>query len=370
MKIKYPILLLLVFLTRACLAQLNPKETAIIETFKATLAKSVEVDNVHGSISFAVIKGDKIIYNSAVGYASHDRDTPADTSNIYRIGSITKVFTAVLMMQMVEEGKLKLDDPVENSLPEIKTLKGYADLGSKITFRQLASHTAGLKREPDMANANSGPLNQWEQKLLECIPQTGFIGKPGGQYLYSNMGFAMLGLALQRITGVPYIQMVQDRILTPLHMDDTFFTLPGSKRNRLAEGIENSNGKVNTKLPVSELKGRGYRVPNGGIFSTPTDLAKLAFALQGKQALLKPGSIKEMKKVPEGGRFYGLGFMLVQKHDLHIFGHDGSVPGYTSGMLIDQDTGYAVILMRNYNKGETLMVGTPTILLEELKMAM
>lgn len=370
MKIKYPALLFpLLISCQFCFAQITPKVAAVIDDFGKRINKNLSDDNIHGSISVAIVKGDQIIWSGAFGYAAKDKEVPANTGNIYRIGSITKVFTATLLMQLVAEGKVKLDDPVENYLPEIKNLKGYADAGSKITFRQLASHTAGLKREPDLSGASVGPLVKWEEKLLTCIPKTSFIGKPGGQFLYSNMGFAMLGLALQRITGVPYMQMVQQRILTPLHMADTFFALPDDKLDRLAEGMENSNGKINTKLPVNDLQGRGYRVPNGGLFSTPTDLSKFALSLMGKPALLSEKSRKEMQQIPAGGDNYSLGLMLIKKRGLNIIGHDGSVAGYTANMAIEQDSGYAVILMRNYNKGETAIVGSVNILLEELKKA-
>lgn len=369
MKFKYPTpLLLLLLCTQISFAQLDPKLAPVIAAFGKRINDDLTKDNIHGSISVAIIKKDKVIWAGAFGYAAKDRDINADTANIYRIGSITKMFTAVLMMQLVEEGKIKLDDPVENALPEIKNLSGYAEAG-KLTYRQLASHTAGLKREPDMSGASTGPLEQWEDKLLKCIPRTGFVGKPGQQYLYSNMGFAMLGLALSRVTGVPYMQMVQERILNPLHMTDTFFALPDDKRGRLAEGMENSDGKINVKLPVQELKGRGYRVPNGGIYSTPKDLAKFALALMGKATLLKPKSLREMQEIPDSGKTYGLGVMTFKKRDLNIIGHDGSVPGYTADLAIEQNSGYAVILMRNYNKGETNMYNAPIVLLEELKNA-
>lgn len=268
-------LLPLFIFTLSCqvsLGQINNKIAPIITKLGNELRADINNDNLHGSISAVILKGNHVIWAGAFGSANRDRNIAADTNTIYRVGSITKTVTATLMMMLVEEGKIKLDDPVENYLPEIRNLNGYADAG-KITFRQLASHTAGLKREPDMPGASVGPDSLWENKVLSCIPHTFFNGKPGQAYLYSNIGYAILGLALSRASGVSYLQMVQERILTPLHMKDTFFELPENKRARLAEGMENSEGEVNTKLPLREVEGRGYRVPNGGIFSTPRDLA-------------------------------------------------------------------------------------------------
>ena len=315
MKPKYLPLIFFAFLLASCqhcFGQFNLKQSDIIEQFGKQLNADLERDNLHGSMSVAIVKNDRIIWSAAFGYASREKDIPADTGSIYRIGSITKTFTATLLMQLVEEGKLKLDDPVENYLPEIKNLNGYAAAG-KITFRQLASHTSGLKREPDMKGADVGPLDQWEQKVISCIPSTSFNSKPGEQFLYSNIGYALLGLAISRATGIPYMEMVQERILAPLHMNDTFFVITDDKLPRLAEGISNnSRGMINTKLPLREIAGRGYRVPNGGIFSTPRDLSKFVMSLTGNPALLKAKSRKEMQSIPDGGKNYGLGLMIIK----------------------------------------------------------
>lgn len=368
MKIKHLVLLASILFCQLSFGQLTPKTSAVISLIGSQISSDLQKDNLHGSISVAILKKDQVIWAGAFGYAKMEQDVRADTNNIYRIGSITKVFTATLLMQLVEEGKIKLDDPVENYLPEIKNLNGYNKY-SKVTFRQLASHTAGLKREPDLHGADVGPLDQWEQKVLACIPKTSYNSKPGEQFLYSNIGFAMLGLAISRATGVPYMQMVQQRILDPLHMNDTYFALPEDKLPRLAEGMSNGNGEVNVDLPVRELKGRGYRVPNGGIYSTPRDLAKFAMSLIGKPDLLTPKSRKQMQEVPPGGEKYGLGLMLYKSADLDVIGHNGSVPGYTSEMAIDQSSGYAVILMRNYNIGGTNLTTIAHLFLKALKQA-
>ena len=369
MKIKYqPVLCLSVFFVCCQLSfgQMSSKMAATISQFEKVLSTGIENDNLHGSVSAAILKDNQVIWAGAFGYANTETDKMADTGTIYRIGSITKTFTATILMQLVEEGKLKLDDAVETYLPEIKNIQGYAGSG-KITFRQLASHTSGLKREPDMAGADVGPLEQWEDKLLACIPNTSFNSRPGREFLYSNIGYALLGLALSRAAGVPYIGMVQQRILTPLHMEDTFFTLPDDKRNRLAEGIDNNNEAINMKLPLREIAGRGYRVPNGGLYSTPGDLAKFVMAMMGKPPLLTAKSRMRMQDIPDGGRNYGLGLMIVTNQQLNVIGHNGSVPGYTSQFAIEQDSHYAVILMRNTNKGSISLETVSLNLLKQLK---
>jgi CubicO group peptidase (beta-lactamase class C family) len=369
MHIKYLTLLIisaLIVPCPFCFGQLSPKESKVIAGFGKDLASDIKRDNLHGSISAVVIKKGQVVWAAAFGYSSTDKDTPADTGTIYRIASITKVFTATVLMQLVEEGKVRLDDPVENYVPEVKSLQGYSG-STKITLRELASHTSGLNREPDLSGASLGPTDQWENKLLSSIPHTSFNSPPGEQFLYSNMGYALLGLALERASGVPYIQLVQQRIFVPLHMDNTFFSVPDDKRSKLAQGMENKkDGRVNTQYPLQQVEGMGYRVPNGGIWSTPSDLAKFEIALTGGYSLLKSGSLQQMLIIPPGGKNYGLGIMMMHNRELDMIGHNGSDPGYTSQLAIEPNSGDAVILMRNYNVGETDLEEAARELLERL----
>ena len=301
----------------------------------------------------------KVIWVGAFGYATRDKDIAADTSTIYRIGSITKTFTATILMQLVEERKVKLDDPVEKYVPEIKSLKGYSDK-TIITLRQLASHTSGLNREPDMPGSSLGPVDQWESKLLSSIPYTSFNSSPGTRYKYSNIGYALLGLTLERASGIPYIQLVQQRIFTPLHMDNTFFLIPENKMAGLAEGIVNFKKNLRDKINKSpSLQGvldstlGGYTIPCGGIYSTPPDLAKFIIGLMGKTPLLEPESLREMQVSAPGSRNYGLGLMFARYGKLEFIGHGGTVPGYNAQFSIEHHSVYAVILLRNYNRGKT-----------------
>jgi CubicO group peptidase (beta-lactamase class C family) len=354
-----------------CSGQESSRDSSLITAFGERLSNDVEKDNVHGSISAAIIKNGKVIWKGAFGYVTRDKDIAADTNTIYRIGSITKTFTAVILMQLVEERKIKLDDPVEKYLPEIKSLKGYSDK-TIITLHQLASHTAGLEREPEMPGAVLGPVDQWESKLLSCIPYTSFNTSPGTGYHYSNIGYALLGLTLERAMGIPYIEMVQQRIFIPLHMDNTFFSVPENKMAELAEGIINFNDNLKDQINESvSLRGvldstlSGYTIPCGGIYSSAPDLAKFVMALMGKAPLLKPESLQEMQVVPPGGRYYGLGLILGRYKKLDFKGHGGLVPGYIAQFSIEKNNVYAAVLLRNYNRGKTnLVVGSRKLLYE------
>lgn len=371
MKIKYLILFFgfLAGFGQCGLAQPSAKAMHLIDQFANQLKTDVATDNIRGSISAAVVKNNRIIWSAAFGYADRDKNIMADTNTIYRIGSITKIFTATLLMLLVEDKKIKLDDPVETYLPEVKNLKGYSG-NTRITIRQLASHTSGLNREPDGPIEDTGPLDQWENILLTTIPKTSFNSKPGEGYLYSNVGYAILGLALSRAAGMPYMQLIQQRILTPLHMDQTFFALTDDRLPHLAQGLDNKvEGRINTSTPLRERPGMGFRIPDGSLFSTPRDLSKLAMAITGKLPLLTAKSRRQMQEVPGGGKNYAIGLMIVNSKILDAIAHDGSVPGYTSQLVMEQSSGYDVILMRNYNMGSTDLVKASLNLVKELKEA-
>ena len=236
----------------------------------------------------------------------------------------------------------------------------------KFILRQLASHTSGLKRWSEMKGANSGPVDRWSKKTISSLAHTQLESKPGKQFLYSDVAFCILGLALERAVGQPYMKMIKDRIIDPLHMNHTFFTPDKASLPNVAQGLYNRDGVVNTQIPLSQLGGLGYGVPNGGLFSTPTDLAKFISTFVVKSGLLTKASIRKMQQPPRAVTDYGLGMGVDPRHHVNIIGHSGLIPGYASQFLINNSSKYAVVLMRNYDVGSTNLVETAAKLLHDI----
>ncbi|HEX6889593.1 MAG TPA: serine hydrolase domain-containing protein [Chryseolinea sp.] len=340
----------------------------IIGEFESELRMDLGKDSIDGSISAAIVSGDNIIWSTALGYADRVNKVPADTSTIYRAGSISKSFTAFLMMRLVEKGTIKLTDPVDLYLPEIRKLRGYSD-STRITFLQLASHTSGLCREPQLEDADVGRIDDWEEKLIASIPTCYFIGRPGSRYEYSNIGFGILGLALSRATGKPFMQLMQNEVFVPLKMRRSFYVIPESLTAKLALGMEGGPTEViDTESPKAEHLGRGYKVPNGGIYTTPNDLARFMICNLGYKSILTKESLELMQteKGPLPNK-YGLGFMIFQNDQLYVVGHNGKVLGYTSQFAFEKESEYGVILMRNYAWGATDLDKASFILLSKLR---
>jgi len=348
----------------------NNSVQSIINEFENQLIKDIRDDNINGSISATIVKNKEIIWSKAFGLSNIYNKTLADTNTIYRAGSISKSFTAFLMMQLLQEGVIELNDPVEKYLPEIRNLKGYSN-STKITFLQLASHTAGLVKEPDLENAASGSIKDWESKILLSIPKTSFRSKPGTHYSYSNIGFGILGLALSRAAKTSYIELVKNKIFKPLSMNNSFFIVPTDKLSNLAKGISGGPiGDIDMKTPEKEHDGRGYKVPNGGIYSTPNDLAKFMIVNMGYSEILSKNNLVTMQTRQTPGEKwsenYGLGFLLYKDSTISLIGHRGVVAGYTTNFIFENGSKYGVILMRNYNRGNTALYLRSIALIRQL----
>jgi CubicO group peptidase (beta-lactamase class C family) len=361
-------LVLLIFFGLSCHlapAQLSAKEARIVASLQRELTGDLQKDSLHTSVSAAVVDKGRLVWANAFGFTGPDRAVPADTGTIYKVASITKMFTVTLLMQLVEEGKVRLNDPAERYVPEVSTIPGYGK-GMKFTLQELASHTAGLDREPEgVTGASFGSVDQWEDKLLAVLPYASVNSTPGMEFKYSNVGFAILGLALERAAGEPFVRLIQERIFTPLHMDNSFFVVPPEKRDQLAPGVDTRNGRINTRTALRQEDGEGYRVPSGGIWSTPIDLAHFEIALM-HGVLIKEESLRIMVRPSNASRNYGMAMMIMRDKYLTMIGHNGLDPGYTSQLSIDPYTGNAVILLRNTRPGITDLVSATRDVLSRL----
>jgi len=360
-------------LVAAPLTAQSPWEEAL-SAFGDQLAADVAADDVGGIVAGVMVDGD-LVWAHAFGWADRDRQVPMSTSSVSRTGSISKSFTAVLMMRLVDEGIIGLDEPVRRYLPAVD---GFADRrphAEPVTFRHLASHTAGLIREPSWPGSVVGPIELWEKRILESIPLTAYDSVPGARYQYSNIGFGTLGLALSRAAGVPFIDLVQREIFAPLGMTGSSFVVVGQELEpRLAAGyVRRRDGSIDAEQPALEHAGRGYKVPNGGVYSTVADLGRFLGAMSGVPGLriLSEEGRLEMLEVqtpedPHAG--YGLGFAIRSDEDgRKIASHGGSVAGYNAHMAVDPDTRIGVILLRNYGGGATNLGRVAQGLVAELR---
>lgn len=296
-------------------------------------------------MTVGVILGDEV---TSLGLGSLTMMTPQvpDEWTVYEIGSITKVFTGLLLADSVQRGEVTLDNLVVDMLPPTADHE-QADKQA-ITLLDLATHTSGLPRLPnnlDVKGNLDNPYSAYDQKLLfEFVKEHGMTRKQDAGYAYSNLGAGLLGTALALKIGVPYEQAVKDRICMPMEMTDTSVVLSASQTSRLAPGHDNGLDQV-ANWDLKALAGAG------AIRSTVSDLLKFV------RANLEPQSVPSMTaaiqrshqprhETGDGGQI-ALGW--------HIRGdtlwHNGQTGGYHSYLGIDKDRQMAVVILANTATG-------------------
>lgn len=336
---------------------LTSSSKRLVSEFSSQIENDIIDDNINGSVSFIIIKGDSSIENKTFGLSTSNDGILADSNTIYRIGSITKSLTGFLLVKLHQDKILNLDDPIEKHLPEIKTLIDY-DNYSPITYRQLASHTAGLHRESRYREANFGTVHEWQQVVLKAIPETSFRFSPNERFGYSNIGYAILGLAMSKAANKSYMELIDQNILQPLEMINTYFAIPENKKLNLANGMAGGpTAELDYELPLREHEGRGYRIPNGGLYSTPNDLAKFMKACMGYSNILDKENVVFLQTSQTPSQRlrsnYSFGFDIYADQGINTVGHGGSTPGYSAHFEYEKESQYGVIIMRNYNFGNT-----------------
>ena len=334
-------------------SRIDPRMGAALREVETTLAADFAKDGV-GGLSIGVVSGKQLVWSRHYGYADPDAKRAPDNETAYRIGSITKQFTALALLQLVEQGRMRLTDPLEKYVPEARSVKAPPAGTPPITLLQVATMHAGLAREPGCANHSVGPVAVWAKIVVDCLPQTSYVNEPGTTYLYSNIGYASLGLAIERAGGASFIAQVTDGILKPLGMTRSAFDATPAVRANLAHGhVRSANGTGNRTAPDRELEGRGYRVPNGAMFSTINDLARfVAWELgEGPAGILK----KETQDANYARAFfsnaamtsgYGVGFQISRRDDVVMLGHGGSTAGYHAAALVHRASKLGVIVLR------------------------
>lgn len=313
-------------------------------------------DKAIPSISYVLADRDEVL---AAGHAtSPGQSLRIDGRTLFRIGSLTKMFTAIGIMQLAEQGLVDIDAAISRYIPGFSPRNPFRageELSSNpdITLRKLMSHTAGMVREAEAGHYldDTDPslaitVDGLKSSVLKADPQAGIMH-------YSNAGIAVAGAVIESVGGIAYTDYVKSNILQPLGMDDTHFSLSPDVRDRLAPAsMWTIAGDM--PAPVFDLGG----VPAGNIYSTVSDMAKFAtcllrggFTTDG-HPLVSPGSLETMWK-PVGRRpagytgslaGYGLGFGIGNVDGWKSIGHGGAVYGYATQLLVLPHAGLAALV--------------------------
>ena len=328
-----------------------PEIRAAIALVEAKLAYEQRDRKIPG-LSAGIVYDQELIWQHGYGFGNVEQQIPADARTVYRVASITKLFTSTMLMILRDAGKVSLDDPIEKYLPEFKIKSRFADARPP-TFRQMAAHATGLPREGVHDNWLGDGMPSIEE-LLASLAVSEMLLPTMVEPKYSNLGISIMGHALSKIAGQDYDAFVQERILQPLGMTDC-----GFERDQYGEdhyGVGYRKGKDGAMIPVPDFAEDGWR-PAGGLYATVADIAKF-IALQFRDApadggaqILGSSTIREMQQpvamAPDFSNGYGIGWGVKLIAGEKVVGHGGSLPGFTTNITLAPALKLAMITFTN-----------------------
>lgn len=288
----------------------------------------------------------------AYGHLEKGDSRPLDGNTIFEIGSMSKVFTSLLLSQMVQRGEMALNDPVAKYLPA--TVKVPQRDGKQITLVALATHTSGLERMPTNftpENENNPFVDYSAEQLYQFLSGYTLTRDPGSKYEYSNLGAGLLGFVVSRRAGKRYEELVRKRICDPLEMNSTAITLTPEMKRRLAVGHQ-----VVNLDSVDNWDFGAPLAPAGAIRSTTNDLFKFLAANLGYTKTPLAGAMKAMLSVrlPTGvpNLEIALGWHIYTADGKEVIWHNGATGGYRSFFGFDSKSRIGVVALSNTRSPE------------------
>ncbi len=322
---------------------------------------------------YGVVLDGKLICSGSFGYANLGQQIAANTKSLFRIASMSKSFTALAILQLRDAEKLNLDDPVSKYLPEMKKLRYLTTDAPEITIRHLMTHGSGFPEDNpwgDRQLANS------DEELMQLIEEgVSFSNVPGVAYEYSNLGFALLGQIVQKVSGMEFQEYTTENIFKPLGMNATVWEYEKAPEENLALGYD----WIDESYVNIPLEHHGSFGAMGGLITSIEDFANyIALHLSAwpprrdeDTSPLKRSSLREMHhpwrfralmanyRYPNGRECpsvsayaYGLRWMRDCDGKVYI-GHSGGLPGFGSNWTMMPDYGLAVVSFDNRTYGET-----------------
>jgi CubicO group peptidase (beta-lactamase class C family) len=321
----------------------------IPQQLDALVAAYAKAGQFNGTV--LVAQHGKVIFTKGYGLANREWNQPNAADTKFRIGSLTKQFTAMLVMQLVEKGRLRLDGPVSDYLPNYPKPNG-----DKITLHHLLSHTSGIPNFTASAAHEAA-------SLLPTTPQAAVRGfsalplefEPGSTYRYSNSGYILLGAIIEQVTNKPYAQVLAENILQPLHMQDTGYDLPGTVLPKRAAGYEKTaTGVVNTAY--LDMTGP-YAA--GSMYSTVGDLYKWDQALYTTQLLSETGKAQMFQPFKNDHAYgWNTARFLMGADSVAVLRHGGVINGFRAFLLRVPKDHHLVVALDNETNNYTPKIST------------
>jgi serine beta-lactamase-like protein LACTB len=332
-------ILLLIFLLLTCFS--IPIQSQTIQQKLEKYLIEYQNNKDVASISAGVLKKGKVIWLGSSGYADVSHHVPATPKTIYRIASISKVITAVAVMQLVEQKKVNLDADA------LKYIPYFPKKNWKFTVRQILQHTAGL-RDYKSGEFNSAVHYSSTEEAVNVLSKDPLVYKPGTKFLYSTLGYNLLAAVIESASGMKFTDYLKKYIFQPADMRSTLAEYQSEIILNKAQGYNKNNYRALQNAPLSDVS---IKIAGGGLISTPEDLLRFSNCLlEGK--LIKRSTLDSMlvpTKLPDGRIVEsGLGFELkTDKNGKQFFGHYGHGTGFMTLLAIYPKDSVAVVDLIN-----------------------
>jgi CubicO group peptidase (beta-lactamase class C family)/D-alanyl-D-alanine dipeptidase len=318
----------------------RPVTTALTQTIQHEMT-----DKQLPAVAIALVDNQKIVWAEGFGYQDADHKILATADTLFRVGSVSKLFTDIGVMKLVEAGQLDLDAPIGKYLRDFKPNNPF---GQPITLRELMSHRSGLVREPPVGHyfdASEPSLKD----TVQSLNQTTLVYAPGSHTKYSNAAVATVGYTLEVVSGDPYAKYLSHAVLEPLGMNHSAFELKPELMNNLAAASMWSYDGLNFTAPTFQL-GEG---PAGCMYSTVKDLGRFLSVLfaggrSGETQVIQNRTLDEMWTPQFTGnapRSFGLGFQLGNIEGHRTIGHGGAIYGFATQVIGLPDDKLGVIVI-------------------------
>lgn len=335
-------LLIIAFLFFSCEPQ--PNYRLAIDKLVNLIEWELEDKELNG-ISIVLVDDQNIVWSAGFGYANREKKISARKNTIYRVASVSKLFTSIAVMQLAEQGEVDIDNPVSQYLSDSEL---GSKIGNSITLRQLMSHRSGIVREPPKGNYFD-PSESTIEETVASLRETPIIYEPGKRTKYSNAGMAIAGLVVQKLRKKPFAQTIYESILQPAGMKQSSFVLTKGLEEKLAKGtMWRYDGKI-FDAPLFEFG----MSPAANLYTSMQDMGHFMTALFQNQEedgpFLKKKNLHAMYEIQyptEGSNSgFGLGFYISELEGKKKISHSGVVYGHATrfAALPDQKLGVCVV---------------------------
>lgn len=325
--------------------------SGVIERLPGIVAAQVR-PGVPTGVSIALVDDQTIVYAGGFGMADEECGVAAGAETVYRVGSVSKLFNALAVMQLVEQGRLDLDAPIARYAPEFSIVVPFAD-AAPITLRQLLCHRSGMIRECPTGSYfddTSPTIEATVRSVAPCV----LVNPPNTKTCYSNVGPTIAGHIVSKVSGLDYEEYQQRHVLGPMGMSNAGFRMNAKIAAAAARGY------MNIALPGSAFRREPApqfelgTLPAGNMYAPATDLARLAMLVfangrSNGQQIIRPETLAEMLRpqLTNDAVGFGIGFNIAKFGAYAAVGHNGALYGFTSLLLMLPEVKLGVVVLAN-----------------------